>query len=113
MPDQNDFVGAYNLTSFVPPYNTPAGSRTEAMVSTYMLGRHLGKPDPEVRGQIILALQYTLGQQIRPDNDYNVVGPGIGGMPGTPIDRSVRIDFVQHVCSGMIRTSEWLEDGKP
>ncbi|HEY4057628.1 MAG TPA: hypothetical protein VGM39_13530 [Kofleriaceae bacterium] len=113
MPDQNDFVGAYNLTSFVPPYNTPAGSRTEAMVSTYMLGRHLGKPDPDVRAQIILALQYTLGQQIRPDNDYNVVGPGIGGMPGTPIDRNVRIDFVQHVCSGMIRTSEWLEDGKP
>lgn len=108
-PDQDDFAGAYNFTSFVPPYNTPAGSRTEAMISAYLLGRHHGRPDPEVREQIRAALQYTLGQQIRPDSAFNVVGPGLGGMPATPIDRSVRIDFVQHVCSAMIRASEWID----
>jgi hypothetical protein len=95
-PDQDDFTGAYNFTSFVPPYNTPAGSRTEAMISSYLLGRHHGAPDPRVRRQIVLALQYSLG-----------------GMPATPIDRNVRIDFVQHVCSGMIRASEWIDDAEP
>ncbi len=108
-PDQDDYAGAYNFTSFVPPYNTPAGSRTEAMISSYLLGRHHGTPDPEVRDQIQAALQYTLGQQIRPESDFNVVGHGLGGMPGSPIDRNVRIDFVQHVCSAMIRASEWID----
>ncbi len=109
-PDQDDFAGAYNLTSFVPPYNTPAGSRTEAMISAYLLGKHHGKPDADVRGQIVAALQYVLGQQIRPENDFNVIGPGLGGMPGSPIDRNVRIDYVQHVCSAMIRASEWIDE---
>lgn len=109
-PDQDDLAGAYNLTSFVTPYNTPAGSRTEAMISAYLLGKHHGTPDEAVRGQIRAALQYALGQQIRPDNDFAVVGPGDGGMPGSPIDRNVRIDFVQHVCSAMIRASEWIDE---
>ena len=109
-PDQDDLVGAYNLTSFVTPYNTPAGSRTEAMISAYLLGQHHGSPDEAVRGQIRAALQYALGQQIRPENDFAVVGPGDGGMPGSPIDRNVRIDYVQHVCSAMIRASEWIDE---
>jgi hypothetical protein len=111
-PDEDDFAGAYNLTPFVVPYNTPAGSRTEAMISAYLLGKHHGAPDPRVAGQIRAALQYALGQQIRPDSDFDVLGQGDGAMPGTPIDRNVRIDYVQHVCSAMIRASEWI-DGDP
>ena len=109
-PDEDDFAGAYNFTPFLVPYNTPAGSRTEAMISAYLLGRHHGTPDAEVRDQIRAALQYALGQQIRPENDFAVIGPGLGGMPGSPIDRNVRIDFVQHVCSAFIRASEWIDD---
>lgn len=108
-PDQDDFAGSYGLTPFVVPYNTPAGSRTEAMISAYLLGKHHGEPDRRVAGQVRAALQYALGQQIRPDNDYNAVGQGDGGMPGSPIDRNVRIDYVQHVCSAMIRASEWVD----
>ena len=109
-PDEDDLAGAYNVTPFVPPYNTPAGSRTEAMISAYLLGKHSGEPDARVAGQIRAALQYALGQQIRPDNDFAVVGPGDGGMPGSPIERNVRIDYVQHVCSAMIRASEWIDE---
>lgn len=109
-PDEDDFAGAYVFTPFLPPYNTPAGSRTEAMISAYLLGRHHGRPDPAVRQQIRDALQYALGQQIAADNDFAAVGAARGGMPGTPIDRSVRIDFVQHVCSAFIRASEWIDD---
>jgi len=112
-PDEDDLAGAYNLTPFVSPYNTPAGSRTEAMISAYLLGVHHGHGDPEIRGQIRLALQYALGQQIRPASAFNVVGEGLGGMPASPIDRNVRIDFVQHVCSAMIRASEWIDSPVP
>jgi hypothetical protein len=109
-PDQDDFAGAYVFTPFLVPYNTPAGSRTEAMISAYLLGKHHGTPDADVLGQIRAALQYAVGQQIRPDNAFAVIGPGMGGMPGSPIDRSVRIDFVQHVCSAFIRASEFIDN---
>jgi hypothetical protein len=112
-PDEDDLAGAYNFTPFVPPYNTPAGSRTEAMISSYLLGVHHGKPDLDIREQIELTLQYALGQQIRPESAFNVVGDGLGGMPASPIDRNVRIDYVQHVCSGMIRASEWIDQPAP
>ncbi len=108
-PDEDDLAGAYNFTPFVPPYNTPAGSRTEAMISSYLLGVHHGQGDPEIREQIRLTMQYALGQQIRPESAFNVVGEGLGGMPASPIDRNVRIDYVQHVCSAMIRASEWID----
>jgi len=108
-PDEDDLAGAYNFTPFLMPNNTPAGSRTEAMISAYLLGRHHGTPDRQGRAQIVAALQYVLGQQIRADNDFDVVGPGQGGLPGSPIDRNVRIDFVQHVCSAFIRASEWID----
>ena len=108
-PDEDDLAGAYNVTPFVPPYNTPAGSRTEAMISAYLLTEHHGNPDLELRDQIAATLQYTIGQQIRPENDFDVVGDADGGMPGSPLERNVRIDYVQHVCSGMIRASEWID----
>jgi hypothetical protein len=110
LPDEDDFAGSYNLTPFLVPYNTPAGSRTEAMVSAYLLGKHHGDPDPEIRAQIAAALQYALGQQLRPDDDFAVIGSADGGMPSSPVERSVRIDYVQHVCSAMIRASEWIDD---
>jgi hypothetical protein len=108
-PDEDDFAGAYVFTPFLVPYNTPAGSRTEAMISAYLLGKHHGTPDADVLAQIRAAMQYALGQQIRPNSDFAVIGPGLGGMPGSPIDRTVRIDYVQHVCSAMIRASEFID----
>jgi len=106
MPDEDDLAGSYNVSPFVAPYNTPTGSRTEAMLSAYALGEHHGDPDPEIRAQIRAALQYALGQQLSPDNDFASVGDVDGGMPASPVERSVRIDYVQHVCSAMIRASE-------
>lgn len=107
--DEDDYAGSYSLTPFVVPYNTPAGSRTEAMISAYLLGQHHGAPDPRIARQVRAALRYVLAQQIRPDSDFDVVGQGDGAIPATPIDRNIRIDYVQHVCSAMIRASEWID----
>ena len=109
-PDQDDLAGAYGFTPFLMPYNTPAGSRTEAMISAYLLGKYHGTPDGAVRDQIHAALQYVLGQQIRPESEFSAMGAVLGAMPGGPIDRNVRIDYVQHVCSAFIRASEWIDD---
>ena len=107
-PDQPDLVGAQMVTPFLMPQNTPAGSHSEASISTYLLGRHLGRPDPALRTQILATLHYLLRQQIRPDSDFAVMAAahGLGGVPGNPLDRTVRIDYVQHVCSAMLRGVE-------
>ncbi len=109
--DQSDYAGSYNVTPYLIPQNTPAGSRTESMISAYLLGVHQGAPEPALRAQILAALQYTLGQQLRDDGTFAVSGEivSVGAVPGTPVDRAVRIDFVQHVCSAMIRAAVMLE----
>lgn len=104
-PDQPDLVGSHIMTPFVMPHNTPAGSHSEARISTYLLGRYHGQPSRTLRRDILETLGYLLRQQIRPENDYAVVpkARGGGGVPTSPVDRTVRIDYVQHVCSAMIR----------
>jgi hypothetical protein len=111
LPAQEDWAGAYNLTPFVAPHNTPAGSRTEAMISTYLLGVAHGEPNAEVRAQVLSALQYLLGQQIGADAEYDVddKARGRGAMPKSPLERTVRIDYVQHGCSAMVRAAMFLE----
>lgn len=112
-PGQADLVGAYGVSPFVMPHNTPAGSRTEAMISTYLLGTYHGKPEPAVRQQILDAMHYVLGQQITEDSswDVNPKAMGLGAIPGSPTDRVVRIDYVQHVCSALIRSIDVLSGG--
>lgn len=111
-PDQEDLVGSHNVTPFVMPQNTPAGSHSEARISTYLLGRYHGKPDRAMRREILETLGYLLRQQIRPGNDYAVMtsAKGRGAVPGNPVDRVVRIDYVQHVCSAMLRGVELAEE---
>ncbi len=108
--DQQDWAGAYYFTPFLAPQNTPAGSRTEAMISTYLLGARQGHVDSRLWQQIMDAMRFSLSQQLRPDGLYRVPPgvKGLGGVSGSPIDRSVRIDYVQHVCSAMIRSAEIL-----
>ncbi len=108
-PAQPDLAGAYMVTPFVIPNNTPVGSRTETMISAWQLSVHHGAPDEDIRRQALAAAGYLLRQQIRADNDWWVREPGaLGGMPGSPVDRSVRIDYVQHTCSAMLRAIEMI-----
>ena len=110
-PDQPDLVGSHNLTPFVMPQNTPAGSHTEARISTYLLGQYAGHPSARLRADIMETLGYLLGQQVGPHNDFAVVpvARGQGGIPTNPTDRMVRIDYVQHVCSAMLRGADLLD----
>jgi hypothetical protein len=57
-------------------------------------------------------MKYVLRQQIREDNAWAVPpeAQGIGALTASGLNRTVRIDYVQHVCSAMIRSIELLED---
>jgi hypothetical protein len=111
LPGWDDLAGAYDEGApLTAPPNTPAGSRTEAMLSAYALGVHRGDPDPRIRAQILAAAAYLLRQQIRPDNDFAAAGGDVdGGMPESPVGRTVRIDYVQHTGSAMLRAADLLD----
>ncbi len=100
-----DYEGGYGITPFFPPHLTPAGSRTEAMVSTYSLSRHRGEAQEVIRSQVVRAFKYILRHQVRLENSYLFVRPrfSVGAIRKSPIKYEVRIDYVQHTVAAMIR----------
>jgi hypothetical protein len=102
--------GAYGFTPFLVPHNTPTGSRTEAMISAYELGRQQGRPDERIRAQVKEALRYLLQHQLAPDSCYLCADPAraAGGFLESPTARHVRIDFVQHAGSALLRGADLL-----
>jgi hypothetical protein len=99
----DDLVGAFTITPFFMPHNTPAGSRTEANVATYLLSVRRGEPQAHVLRSTLLGLRYLVDQQIRPESSYLFPDPAAaeGGMMQTPQRASIRIDFVQHAAEAM------------
>jgi hypothetical protein len=109
--DSDDLAGTYGVTPFVVPNNTPVGSRTEAMLSSYLLDRHHGHDAEALWQQILRSMRYALHQQVRAEGAfaYPTASNPIGALTGSSIDPGVRIDYVQHVCSAMIRTAAILD----
>ena len=109
--DSDDLAGLYGVTPFVVPNNTPVGSRTEAMLSTYLLDRHHGREAEPLRQQILRSMRYALRQQVRPDSAFAwpTSSEPLGAFTGSSIDPGVRIDYVQHICSAMLRTAALID----
>jgi hypothetical protein len=110
--DQADLAGTFGYTPFLVPNNTPVGSRNEAMISTYLLSQHHGRPSEELRQQILLSMRFALRQQVSADSAFwlKPSAHGLGGVTASAIDPVVRIDYVQHVSSAMLRAGELLGD---
>jgi hypothetical protein len=83
------------------------------MISTYLLGVKHGRPSADLREQILRSMRFALSQQVRPDGMFAVspAAQGEGALTASAIDRSVRIDYVQHVCSAMLRAAALLDAG--
>jgi hypothetical protein len=102
---QPDFAGAYGFSPFLPPHATPVGSRSETTISTYRMQQRRGHPDPRTREQIRLGMQFLLAHQIRDDDAWLMQNPEAarGGFLMSDVKRFIRIDFIQHSCSAMLR----------
>ena len=112
LADQPDFIGAYGLSPLLPPHGTPVGSRSETTISTYRMQQRRGLADSalgrETRRQIDLGMQFLLDHQISDDSAYLMANPDAarGGFLMSAVKRYVRIDFIQHGCSSMLRASQ-------
>ncbi len=106
-PGQDDFVGGYGFTPFFPPNNTPVSSRTETMLSTLRLMENHGRDASATRAQVWRSLGFLVRNQLREDNTYMIHDPKLaeGAMMGSFLRRDVRIDYIQHACSAMIRAT--------
>jgi hypothetical protein len=106
---QPDFLGAYGFSPFLPPHATPVGSRSETTLSTYLMQKRRGRADGDegraTLEQIRLGMQFLLTHQIRDDSAYLMANAEAarGGFLMSDVKRYVRIDFVQHSCSAMLR----------
>ena len=100
-----DLAGAFGVTPFFLPHNTPAGSRTEANVATYRLSVLRGEPQPDILETVQRSLRYLVDQQFRPEGMYLFARPesALGGIGQTPLQPVVRIDYIQHTASAMAR----------
>ncbi len=103
---QPDFLGAYGFSPFLPPHATPVGSRSETTISTYRLQARRGKPDPRTLEQIRRGMQFLLAHQISDDDAWLMANPEAarGGLLMSDVKRYIRIDFIQHSCSAMLRS---------
>ncbi|MCA9671651.1 MAG: hypothetical protein KC503_38900 [Myxococcales bacterium] len=109
----SDLAGAFNITPFFVPHNTPSGSRTEANVATYALTKKRGQPDAEVLDTVLRAVRYLVHAQIRPGSDYLYPNPkaASGGMTTTAARSAIRIDFLQHAAAALVRTLPYIPKG--
>jgi hypothetical protein len=116
-----DSEGSFGFGPLVSPRVTPASSRGEAagalaevLVKEQKLGRRVGGVgggETElqlVQRELGRALAFVLRSQFHPGPAHLFADPYAvrGGVPGSPVDWQLRIDYPQHAGSMMIR---WLE----
>jgi hypothetical protein len=109
-----DLAGAFTITPFFMPHNTPVGSRTESNVATYLLSKRRGEAQPRILETVLLSIRYLVDQQIRPQGSHIYPNPQAaeGGMLQTPTRASIRIDYVQHAAAAMARALPLVPRGR-
>lgn len=113
-PDDSPFDadGAFGFGPIVSPRVTPASSRGEAAgaLLTVLLHEPEKHSDeiPLVDTELNRALAFVLRSQFHPGPSHLFADPVTirGGLPGSPVDWQLRIDYAQHAGCMMAR---WLE----
>jgi hypothetical protein len=114
-----DAEGAFSFGPFITPRTTPASSRGEAAGAALDVMKRdpsAGTKDPAEHARTVAlldeelrrAIAFVLRAQLRPGPRHLFARPDAirGAMPGSSVDLQLRIDYVQHAGSMMIR---WLD----
>ncbi|HZS39745.1 MAG TPA: hypothetical protein VFF06_23090, partial [Polyangia bacterium] len=81
-----------------------------AMLSAYAIDRRLGLDAQDTRAQILAGMRFLLAHQLDDDAAWLMPNPEAarGGILMSDVKRYIRIDFVQHSCSAMLRAADAL-----
>jgi hypothetical protein len=110
-PQPPEYDGGLSRGPFVSPRLTPLASRLEAAVATLSVARGAGVDKKEIallEDEIRRGFAFLLRYQFSPGPTYLMPDPrGVtGGVPGSPVDLHVRIDYPQHAGDAWLR---WIE----
>ena len=113
-----DGEGSFSFGPFITPRTTPASSRGEAAAAALTVLRADANAQPRapkdhaemialLDEELRRAIAFVLRAQLRPGPRHLFTRPDLmrGGMPVSAADLQVRIDYVQHAGSMMVR---WL-----
>jgi hypothetical protein len=100
-----DFAGHYGFGQLMVPQAPATAGFAEALLSTLALARHHGAPSEALQRQAGLALAALARDQLRADNSYLMRSPAraAGGIRRSLVEPEIRIDFVQHAASALVR----------
>ena len=106
--DNADYTGHFGFGALAVPGAPVTASAAEALVSTYLLSEHHGRPDEAVKAQATLALNALVRDQVRLDNAWLLPDPvyARGAIRFSLVEQEVRIDYTQHSASALIRGGE-------
>jgi hypothetical protein len=117
-PQFADYEGGFAPNPFAPPRITGTASRTEGAVATLSTALAAGVSPAALRAltvQVRRALVFMLRLQLNPGPRHLLSDPERveGGLPGSPTDLSVRIDYQQHFAGAVVRYLRLLERHPP
>lgn len=99
---------------YEPPRGTPTATRVEGLTSAYALAVRHGDADTAERARqtVARAVPFILETHITKADAQQYPNPdrAIGGFTGTLTDSEVRIDYVQHSISALLRAFPLLEE---
>src|SRR5450432_2986424 len=110
-PSPPEYDGGLSRGPFVSPRLTPLASRLEAAVATLSVARGAGIDQAELKlleDEIRRGFAFLLRYQYAPGPSYLMPDPRAvaGGVPGSPVDLHVRIDYPQHAGDAWLRYLE-------
>ncbi len=113
-PERPEYDGALSRGPFVSPRLTPLASRLEAAVATLAVARGAGVDAAQLallEAEIRRGFGFLLRYQFSPGPSYLMPDPRAltGGVPGSPVDLHVRIDYPQHAGDAWLRYLELVE----
>jgi len=112
------YDGALTRGPFVSPRLTPLASRLEAAVATLAVARTAGIEQKQLElleREIQHGFAFLLRYQFVPGPAYLMPDPrsASGGVPGSPVDLHVRIDYPQHAGDAWLRYIELNRPAQP
>jgi hypothetical protein len=96
-----EFVGGLGFGNVIPPHNTGAAGLAEALGAAIRVKRALGESTHEEEATLARVLEFCLRQQWMPHNGFACDPRAMGSLSEHTHSPIVRVDFVQHLFSGL------------
>lgn len=97
-----EFVGGFGFGNIIPPHNTGAAGLAEALAATIVVKQARAVSAEADRELLVEVMRFLMRQQWTERNGFACAPTALGSMSEHTHSPEVRIDFVQHLLSGLV-----------